>query len=182
MTHPSSQATLPKDNPARNFTLARSDDPNLPHIGVVGDTYTILVTGKETASRYVLIDMYILPGGGPPHHRHDFEEMFSILEGEIEATLRGKQRIIRAGETIKIPANAPHQFQNKSRQPARMLALCSPAGLEEFFRKVGVPVATRTTVVATPTRRGGRGNVRSEGQSPCSKIPHRAFIAVETPS
>jgi hypothetical protein len=25
--------------------------------------------------------------------------------------LRGKQRIIRAGETINIPANAPHQFR-----------------------------------------------------------------------
>jgi hypothetical protein len=35
--------------------------------------------------------------------------------------------------------------RNKSRQSARMLALCSPAGLEEFFREIGVPVATRTT-------------------------------------
>jgi hypothetical protein len=60
MTHPSSQATLPKDHPARNFTLAQSDDPNLPHIGVVGDTYTILVTGKDTAGHYALFDMNIL--------------------------------------------------------------------------------------------------------------------------
>jgi len=78
-------------------------------------------------------------------HRHDFEEMFSILEGEIEATFRGKKSIIRAGETINIPANAPHQFQNKSGQPARLLCLCSPAGQEEFFKEVGVSVATRTT-------------------------------------
>src|SRR5262249_5176425 len=77
--------------------------------------------------------------------RHDFEEMFSVVEGEIEATFRGKKRIIRAGETINIPANAPHQFQNKSRQPARLLCLCSPAGQEEFFWEVGIPVATRTT-------------------------------------
>jgi hypothetical protein len=67
------------------------------------------------------------------------------LEGEIEATFRGKKTIIRAGETINIPANAPHQFQNNSGQPARLLCLCSPAGQEEFFREVGVPVATRTT-------------------------------------
>jgi uncharacterized cupin superfamily protein len=69
----------------------------------------------------------------------------SILEGEIEATFRGKKTIIQAGETINIPANAPHQFQNKSGQPARLLCLCSPAGQEEFFTEVGVPVATRTT-------------------------------------
>jgi hypothetical protein len=95
MTQPSSQAatTFPADDPARNFTLAQSDDPNLPHIGLVGDTYTILVAGKDTAG----------------------------------------------------PSNAPHQFQNKSGQPARLLCLCSPAGQEEFFKEVGVPVATRTT-------------------------------------
>jgi quercetin dioxygenase-like cupin family protein len=147
MSHPSSQAvaTIPADDPERDFTLARSDNANLPHIGLVGDTYTILVAGKDTASRYCLIDMHIPPGGGPPPHRHDFEEMFSVLEGEIEATFRGKKTIIRTGETINIPANAPHQFQNKSGQPARLLCLCSPAGQEEFFKEVGVPVATRTT-------------------------------------
>ena len=146
MSHPSSHAatTIPADDPERNLTLAQSDDPNLPHIGLVGDTYTILVTGKDTAGHYSLIDMHIPPGGGPPPHRHDFEEMFSVLEGEIEATFRGKKSIIRAGETINIPANAPHQFQNKSTLPARLLCLCSPAGQEEFFREVGVPVATRT--------------------------------------
>jgi quercetin dioxygenase-like cupin family protein len=107
--------------------------------------YTILVAGKDTAGRYSLIDMHIPPGGGPPPHRHDFEEMFSVLEAEIEVTFRGKKAIVRAGETINIPANAPHQFQNKSRQAARLLCLCSPAGQEEFFREVGIPVVTRTT-------------------------------------
>jgi quercetin dioxygenase-like cupin family protein len=147
MTRPSSQAAtaIPADDPARKLTLAQSDDPNLPHIGLVGDTYTILVAGKDTGGRYCLIDMHIPPGGGPPPHRHDFEEMFSILEGEIEATFRGRKTIIRAGETINIPANAPHQFQNKSGQPARLLCLCSPAGQEEFFKEVGVAVGTRTT-------------------------------------
>lgn len=147
MTHPPYQAatTIPADDPTRSFTLARSDDPSLPHIGLVGDTYTILVAGKDTAGRYSLIDMHIPPGGGPPPHRHDFEEMFSVLEGEIETTFRGKKTIIRVGETINIPANAPHQFQNKSAQPVRLLCLCSPAGQEEFFKEVGVAVATRTT-------------------------------------
>jgi hypothetical protein len=114
MTEHSSQAatTIPADDPARNFTLVQSDNPNLPHIGLVGDTF------------------------------HDFEEMFSVLGGEIEVTFRGKKTVIRAGETINIPANAPHQFQNKSNQPARLLCLCSPAGQEEFFKEVGVPVAT----------------------------------------
>ena len=147
MTRPPSQAatTIPADDPTRSFTLAQSDNLNLPHVGLVGDTYTILVAGKDTAGRYSLIDMHIPPRGGPPPHRHDFEEMFSVLEGEIEASFRGKKTVIQAGETINIPANAPHQFQNRSGRPARLLCLCSPAGSEEFFKEVGVPVATRTT-------------------------------------
>ena len=38
-------------------------DESLPHLGVVGDTYTILVSGADTAGRYTLIDMYMLPAG-----------------------------------------------------------------------------------------------------------------------
>ncbi len=40
---------------------------------------------------------------------------------------------------------APHFFQNTSERPVRLLCMCSPAGQEEFFMKVGVPVASRTT-------------------------------------
>jgi quercetin dioxygenase-like cupin family protein len=138
-------AKIPADDLNRTLTSVKSEDPKLPHIGVVGDTYTILVTGKNTNGHYCLIDMHIPPGGGPPPHRHDFEENFTILEGEIEVTFRGKKTIVRAGETINIPANAPHQFHNTSEQPARLLCTCSPAGQEEFFIQVGEPVATRTT-------------------------------------
>ena len=138
--------TIPPDDLRRTLTLARpKDDQTLRHVAVAGDTYTILLTGKETAGRYCLIDMLVPPGGGPPSHRHDFEEMFTILEGEIEASFRGTKFVVRAGETVNIPSNAPHAFHNRSDCPARLLCLCSPAGLEEFFIAVGIPVASRTT-------------------------------------
>ena len=61
-------------NLSRGLTVARPDeDQRLPHIGLVGDTYTILVAGQDTAGKYTLIDMHVPPGGGPPPHRHDFE-------------------------------------------------------------------------------------------------------------
>jgi quercetin dioxygenase-like cupin family protein len=138
--------TIPPDDFRRRLTLVRPDtDTALPHVGVAGDTYTILFTGQDTAGRYCLIDMLVPPGGGPPLHRHDFEEMFSVLEGGIEVTFRGAKIALRAGETGNIPANAPHQFRNVSDQSARLLCLCSPAGQEEFFMAVGIPLPTRTT-------------------------------------
>ena len=136
-------APIPPDDRQRTHVLARPDeDQNLPHIGMVGDTYTILLSGEDTAGRYCLIDMHV-PLGGPPPHSHDFEEMFHVLEGEIEATFRGEKSVVRAGETVNIPANAPHSFTNASEQPARLLCMCSPSGQEEFFMAVGVPVDSR---------------------------------------
>ena len=139
-------APIPLDNLQRNLVLASpNEDQSLPHIGLVGDTYTILLSGKDTNQQYCLIDMHIPPGGGPAPHRHDFEESFIILEGEIEATFRGVKSTVRAGQTVNIPADAPHQFHNTSDKATRLLCICSPAGQDEFFAEVGVPVATRTT-------------------------------------
>ena len=139
-------APIPPDDPKRSLAIARPNtDQSLPHIGLVRDTYTILLSGDDTDGRYCLIDMHIPPGGGPPPHRHDFEESFTLLEGEIEATFRGEKSVVRAGETIHIPANAPHQFRNASSHRVRMLCICALSGQEEFFREIGVLVATRTT-------------------------------------
>ena len=140
-----SGSSLPADDLSRSLVVTRSTDQSLPHIGLVGDTYTVLLSGKDTAGKFCLIDMHIPPGGGPPPHRHDFEESFIILEGELEATFRGEKSVVKAGETAHIPANAPHQFHNTSDQPVRLLCICAPAGQEELFAEVGVRVATRTT-------------------------------------
>ncbi len=137
---------LPPDDLQRSLKIAwPNTDQSLSHFGVAGDTYTILVSGDDTDGRYCLVDMHVPPGGGPPPHRHDFEESFTVLEGEIEATFRGEPSTVRTGESINIPANAPHSFKNVSDQPARLLCICAPAGQEEFFAAVGVPVPTRTT-------------------------------------
>lgn len=134
---------IPADDLARGLVRAMSDAA--PHIGLVGDTYTVLLSGKDTAGKFCLIDMHVPPGGGPPPHRHDFEETFILLEGEMEATFRGKKLTVKAGETVHIPANAPHQFHNGGEKAVRMLCICAPAGQEEFFDAVGVRVETRTT-------------------------------------
>jgi quercetin dioxygenase-like cupin family protein len=138
------RTAIPPDNLNRKLTMANPDDPNMRHISVAGDTYTILVAGAETDGRYCLIDMFVPPGGGPPPHRHDFEEMFTVLDGEIELTFRGESHRATAGTTVNIPANAPHSFKNNLDRPARLLCMCTPAGLEEFFAAIGDMVDHRT--------------------------------------
>jgi quercetin dioxygenase-like cupin family protein len=140
----SKTAVLPADDLSRALALTQVDSPSARHIGLVGDTYTILVAGKDTGDRFCVIDMHVPPGGGPGPHRHDFEETFVLLDGELEVTFRGEKRVVRAGETVNVPSNAPHQFHNASSQPARMICVCAPGGNDRFFLEVGVPVATRT--------------------------------------
>jgi quercetin dioxygenase-like cupin family protein len=138
MSEPTS--ALPADDSTRELTVVDRDHPAGGWLSLAGDTYSMLVTGAQTAGRYCLIDMLIPDGGGPPPHRHDFEEMFTIIEGSIEFTFRGQTHTARAGSTVNIPANAPHNFRNTSGVPARMLCMCTPAGQDDFFAHVGDPV------------------------------------------
>ncbi|WP_020668289.1 cupin domain-containing protein [Amycolatopsis nigrescens] len=146
MTDPEPQ--IPPDDPRRQLAVVRpAVDDDLSHLALAGDIYTILLSGKQTDGRYCLIDMRVPPGGGPPPHRHDFEEMFTILEGQLRFTFRGEDVLVNAGETVNIPANAPHFFRNVSDQPARMLCMCTPAGQDEYFLEIAAPVES---AAATP--------------------------------
>jgi mannose-6-phosphate isomerase-like protein (cupin superfamily) len=145
---------VPSDDPTRKLSVVNPDDPALRHVSVAGDTYTILLSGAETAGRYCLIDMNVPHCGGPGPHRHDFEEMFTLLEGELQFTFRGEKRTVTAGMTVNIPANAPHFFTNVSGKPSRVLCMCSPAGQEEFFLAVGKAVEGRTVIAPELTATG----------------------------
>ena len=83
-------SALPADDPARKLTVAGRDSPGVRHVALVGDTYSILVSGADTAGAYCLIDMSVPNGGGPPPHRHDYEESFTLLEGELQFAFRGE--------------------------------------------------------------------------------------------
>lgn len=166
---------IPPDDTNRKLTLANPDNPELRHVSVAGGTYTILVAGEQTNGRYCLIDMLVPPGGGPPPHRHDFEEMFTILEGEIELTFRGEMQRASAGSTVNIPANAPHSFRNKSDKPARLLCICTPAGQDEFFMAVGDPVGSRT---APPPKLGPAEQAERERRAKALSAQYRTELLI----
>ncbi len=137
---------IPADDPNRHLVVVGpNEDAKLQHVALAGDIYTMLLTGEDTADQYCLIDMQIPAGGGPPPHRHNFEEMFMVLEGEVSVTFRGKKVVVGTGETANVPANAPHFIHNDSDKPAHVLCMCSPPGQDVFFLAVGTPVPLRTS-------------------------------------
>lgn len=124
----------------RPITLGREDGVN---ISLVGNTYRILVSGKDTGGTFATIDMLVPPGGGPGPHAHaDFEETFYVMEGEIEVKSEFGSYIASKGSFIAIPkGGVVHAFKNKTNQTAHLLCTVVPAGLENFFEEVGQPVA-----------------------------------------
>ena len=53
---------LPPDDLSRTLTSANPDhEGKLPHIGLVGDTYTITVDGGDTNGRFCVVDITSLP-------------------------------------------------------------------------------------------------------------------------
>jgi quercetin dioxygenase-like cupin family protein len=111
-------------------------------ISVVGDTYRILIGGKDTNGAFATIDMLVPPGGGPGPHAHpDIEESFYVIEGEIEVTSEFGRYTATKGSFITIPKGGLiHSFKNTTNKLAHLLCTVVPAGLETFFEEIGQPV------------------------------------------
>src|SRR5260370_32207560 len=122
-------------------------------IAVVGDVYRFLATGEDTNGKYAMWDAVVLPGGGPPRHVHSREEEgFYILEGEITLQVGEKRIVATAGMFANMPVGTPHSFKNELNCPAKMLISVAPAGLEQMFFEVGVPLPEGSTTALPPTK------------------------------
>lgn len=108
---------------------------------VAGDRYRMLATTGGTAGRYAIWEAIVPPGGGPPPHRHTREEEgFYVLEGEVAIYAGGRRVVGTAGTFVNMPVDSAHWFRNESDQPARLLILAAPAGMERMFRELSRPV------------------------------------------
>ena len=50
----------------------------------------------------------IAPGARVHPHRHENEEAWHVVEGELEMTLDGATTVLRAGDAAVVPANVEH--------------------------------------------------------------------------
>ncbi len=106
-----------------------------------GDMYTFLVTGEESGGAMFALDCLVGAGGGPPPHRHLAEdELFGVTAGSILFTADAETRVIAAGESVFVPRGTRHLYRNDGPDPARMIAVYTPAGMEGWFREVCTPV------------------------------------------
>ena len=122
-------------------------------IAVVGDVYRFLAPGEETEGKYAMWEAIVPPGGGPPPHIHSREEeSFYILEGEITFHVGDERIVATAGTFANMPVGSLHSFKNETDKTARMILSVAPAGLEQMFFEVGVPLKEGSTEALPPTK------------------------------
>jgi len=87
----------------------------------------------------LLVEAMLAPGTEPPPHVHTREdELFYVLEGEFDVYVGKDAFKMKAGECVFMPRFRPHAFVIRS-PGLRLLALFTPAGLEEVFRPWSTP-------------------------------------------
>jgi quercetin dioxygenase-like cupin family protein len=105
-------------------------------LSVIGDRQTIKLDGSHTNGAFALIEQNNEPGTSIPEHFHTQEdEIFYVLEGEMEFTVSKEKIVAAAGTTVFLPKGIPHSFK-VSEKGARALIMLQPAGTEKLFREL----------------------------------------------
>jgi quercetin dioxygenase-like cupin family protein len=103
---------------------------------VIGDRQTIKLDGSHTNGAFALIEQNNQPGTTVPEHFHTQEdEIFYVLEGEMEFTVAKEKIVATAGTTVFLPRGVPHSFRVAG-NGARALIMLQPAGTEKMFREL----------------------------------------------
>jgi quercetin dioxygenase-like cupin family protein len=98
----------------------------------------VLLRSEESDGQVAVISSAV-PAGfpGPPLHTHEFDEAFYVLEGELTFEVAGERATAGPGELAFAPRGIPHTYANFSGRAARFLLVCTPAGFERYFARMG---------------------------------------------
>ena len=93
----------------------------------------------DSGGRFSLVEHLFAPRVlAAPLHLHTREDEYSyVLEGRIGALLGGQEVVAGVGHLIFKPRDQWHTFWNAGDEPARVLEIISPSGLDELFRAMG---------------------------------------------
>jgi quercetin dioxygenase-like cupin family protein len=102
--------------------------------GPAGGPLTFKVRGEQTGGSLTAFENVIAPGDGPPLHVHASEdEAWYVIAGELRFQLGEERAAAPAGSFVFVPRGTPHGFVNAGSEPARILVLFTPSGMERFF-------------------------------------------------
>lgn len=84
-------------------------DQHEPALNVVGTQVTVLASNAVTQSYGITLQQGT-EGTGPPPHRHDWDEAFYVLKGEIQFLCDGNVHVCKVGTLVHVPRGTVHGF------------------------------------------------------------------------
>jgi quercetin dioxygenase-like cupin family protein len=108
---------------------------------------TIKASSEQTDGRFAVVEFLEFEGSGPPTHVHARTVGIYVLEGNVTFSIGGERTEAVTGSWICAPPGVELAWTCRS-TPTRMLAVTAPAGFEDFYREVGLPVTDRTQLPA----------------------------------
>jgi quercetin dioxygenase-like cupin family protein len=113
---------------------------------VLTDWIQLKIGGQETGGALSIVEQKTVPQARPPLHRHTFDEVHYVLEGEYEYYLEGDEPgRATVGTIVFVPSGIAHTYRNIGSTPGRILAIYSPPGFEDFYPVLDMPVADTST-------------------------------------
>lgn len=70
------------------------------------------------------------PGEGPARHRHPYDELWIVQEGEVVFTAGDRSLPASAGSVVIVPAGEFHGFRNTGTTPLQMVCIHTSARMQ----------------------------------------------------
>jgi mannose-6-phosphate isomerase-like protein (cupin superfamily) len=113
--------------------------------------WTLLAPSGLTHGAFELFEEIRPTLGGPPPHVHrERDEAFYVLEGRYRFVRDHEEVELMPGTFIFVPRGTRHMYRTLE-PDSRTLSLVAPAGLEAFFREMGVRLAAGATAAEAMT-------------------------------
>ena len=101
---------------------------------------TVKASGAETGQAFAQIEIDGPRGDATPRHlHHNEDETFYVVEGEFTVFVGDERIDLNPGDYCFAPRGVAHAHIISSER-GRMLTTISPAGVEQLFVELGVPV------------------------------------------
>ena len=100
----------------------------------------MLASAKNGAAQLCMFEQWVAPGTGAPAHSHPVEEVLTVLEGEAEMWLDRERVVVRAGQSLVVPARRLHGFRNSGAVTLHVHAVLASSVFEAMFEGASAPV------------------------------------------
>jgi quercetin dioxygenase-like cupin family protein len=111
-------------------------------VKLFGVRFTYKVVSEDCGGTLAVMEVDIPPGTLVKPHSHAREDEFSLVQaGTVGIRIGDQVLAAEQGSWLVKPRGTPHAMWNTGNEPARVIEIVSPGGLEEYFAKLA-PILT----------------------------------------